>query len=313
MSLALLFPGQGSQFVGMGQDFALNFNVANQVFRDLDDTLGRQLSKIAFEGNIEELTLTTNSQPAIMAHSVAILESIKDQNLVNLDNVSAVAGHSLGEYSALVATKSISFKSATQLLEVRSKAMQDSMPIGTGGMAAIIGKSMKEVEEIIQLVKDYGKIFIANDNADGQVVVSGEIGAIDNLCENYKSLGIKRALKLPVSAPFHCKLINSASLKLSEEIENHIFEKFNFDFYSNVTSLKCSNDDIRNLLIKQVISRVRWREIIENMVNDGLTSFIEIGPGNILSNLVKRISKTSNIISISKVEDLKKLNTIDYK
>ena len=313
MSLALLFPGQGSHFIGMGKDFSSKFSVANQIFSDLDQILGRSLSETIFDGNINELTLTNNSQPAIMAVSSAILESIRSENLIDFDSIKAVAGHSLGEYSALYATKSISFSSSIQLLEIRSKAMQESMPVGTGGMAAIIGKSMLEVKGLLASISDYGQMFIANDNADGQIVVSGEISAINHLCENSRELGVKRVLKLPVSAPFHCDLIQSASVELSKEIKHHEFNEFVYDFYSNVTSEKCSNMEIPNLLVRQIVSRVRWREIIENMIKNGISTFIEVGPGNVLSNLVKRINKSSNTLSISKVEDLEKLNTIEIR
>ena len=231
MSLALLFPGQGSQFIGMGKDFSSKFTVANQIYSELDQILGRPLTEIMFDGNIDELTLTINSQPAIMAVSSAILESIRSENLINFDGIKAVAGHSLGEYSALYATNSISFSSSIQLLEVRSRAMQESMPVGTGGMAAIIGKSMLEVEDLLDSIKDYGQISIANDNADGQIVVSGEMSAINYLCDNSKELGVKRALKLPVSAPFHCDLIQSASEELSKVINKYEFDEFKYDFY----------------------------------------------------------------------------------
>lgn len=261
MSLALLFPGQGSQFIGMGKDFSSKFTVANQIFSDLDQILGRPLTEIMFDGNIDELTLTTNSQPAIMAVSSAILESIRSENLINFADVKAVAGHSLGEYSALYAANSIFFRSSIELLEVRSRAMQESMPVGTGGMAAIIGKSMLEVEDLLDSIKDYGQISIANDNADGQIVVSGEMSAINHLCDNSKELGVKRALKLPVSAPFHCDLIQSASEELSKVINKYEFDEFKYDFYSNVTSEQCSNIEIPDLLVKQIVSRVRWREI----------------------------------------------------
>tara|TARA_X000000368_G_scaffold415797_1_gene408298 strand:- start:1431 stop:2372 length:942 start_codon:yes stop_codon:yes gene_type:complete len=313
MSLALLFPGQGSQFIGMGKDFSSKFTVANQLFSELDLILEKPLSNMIFDGTIDELTLTINSQPAIMAVSSAILDTIKSENLIDFNRIKAVAGHSLGEYSALYATSSISFASAIQLLEVRSKAMQESMPVGTGGMAAIIGKSMQEVEDLLTLIGDHGQIFIANDNADGQIVVSGEMSAINYLCDNSKALGVKRALKLPVSAPFHCDLIHSASQELSKVINEHEFKEFFYDFYSNVTSKQCSNKEAPDLLVKQIVSRVRWREIIENMINNGISTFIEVGPGNVLSNLVKRINKSSNTISISKVEDLEKLNTIELK
>jgi [acyl-carrier-protein] S-malonyltransferase len=248
-----------------------------------------------------------------MAVSSAILESIRSENLINFDSVKAVAGHSLGEYSALYAANSISFSISIQLLEVRSRAMQESMPVGTGGMAAIIGKSMLEVEDLLDSIKDYGQISIANDNADGQIVVSGEMSAINHLCDNSKELGVKRALKLPVSAPFHCNLIQSASEELSKVINKYEFDEFKYDFYSNVTSEQCSNIETPDLLVRQIVSRVRWREIIENMIKNGISTFIEVGPGNVLSNLVKRINRSSNTLSISKVEDLEKLNTIDLR
>ena len=310
MKIALVFPGQGSQFIGMGHDFADKFDVSKQVFTDLDAILGRNLSKIIFNGPIEDLTLTINSQPSIMAVSVAILNAIKKNNLLNLNKVSAVAGHSLGEYSALVANDSLSFNSAVELLKVRSEAMQDSMPIVTGGMAAVIGKSIDDMDQILPKLKELGFISIANDNADGQVVLSGEIKPINYLCQNSKEFGIKRALKLPVSAPFHCDLIKSASEKLSKVIENYNFNNFQYDFYSNVTSTKISNIEIQEFLIRQVISKVRWREIILNMISDEIDCFIEIGPGNILSNLIKRINKDAVVINISKIEDLDKLKMI---
>ena len=310
MKIGLLFPGQGSQFIGMGSDFARNFTSANQVFTNLDDILGKKLSKLIFEGGLPELSLTTNSQPAIMASSIAILESIKENQLLNFDNVTAVAGHSLGEYSALVAAESLSFKSAVELLNVRSRAMQDSMPIGTGGMAAVIGKSINEIVEILPELREQGRIYIANDNADGQIVLSGELKSIKFICENSKKFGLKRVLELPVSAPFHCELIKNASQKLKVAIDEHSFNKFQFDFYSNVTSKKCSHVEIKKLLVEQVVSRVRWRESVENMIKDKISCFIEIGPGNILTNLIKRIDKNVMAMTISKVEDLDKLKTI---
>ena len=310
MKIGLVFPGQGSQFIGMGSDFARNFTSANQVFTNLDDILGRKLSKLIFEGGLPELSLTTNSQPAIMASSVAILESIKENQLLNFGNVTAVAGHSLGEYSALVAAESLSFKSAVELLNIRSKAMQDSMPIGTGGMAAVIGKSMNEIVEILPELREQGRVYIANDNANGQIVLSGDLKSIKFLCENSKKFGIKRALELPVSAPFHCELIKSASQKLKSAIDEYSFNKFQFDFYSNVTSKQCSHIEIKKLLVEQVVSRVRWRESVENMIKNNISCFIEIGPGNILTNLIKRIDKNVMAITISKVEDLDKLKTI---
>ena len=310
MKIALVFPGQGSQFVGMGHDFANEFDVSREVFDELDAILGKNLSKTIFNGPIEDLALTTNSQPSIMAASIAIFRAIKKNKLLKFDQVSAVAGHSLGEYSALVANDSLDFYSAVKLLEVRSTAMQESMPVGSGGMVAVIGKSIDDIEKILPQLEKFGFISIANDNADGQVVLSGEIKPIDYLCSNSKEFGIKRAMRLPVSAPFHCDLIISAAEKLSNIIFNYDFNDFSYNFYSNVTSKKISNTEVQKFLIQQVTSKVRWREIIFNMINDQIDCFVEIGPGNILSNLIKRINKDAVIMNISKIEDLDKLKSI---
>ena len=313
MRIALIFPGQGSQFVGMGQDFSSKFSAARTVFEKLNKTLDRPLTDTIFSGTDAEISNTVNSQPAIMATSIAIYNVVVEQELINRHFISCVAGHSLGEYSALVANSSITFEDAVRLLDIRSRAMQESMPLGTGGMAALIGKSLEEIEKILPDLNKYGRIFIANDNAEGQVVLSGDIDVINHLCENYKEFKIKRAIKLPVSAPFHCDLISSASKKLETAMESQIFNKFEFPLYSNVTSKKCESEDIKDLLIKQVVSRVKWRESVENMIKDGINCFIEVGPGNILANLVKRINKTMTTISISKIEDLEKLKLTNIK
>ena len=312
MKISLIFPGQGSQFVGMGKDFYNSFAVAKDIFLELDNTLNRPLSNIVFSGSEEELSKTINSQPSIMATSVAIYNTIITEGFVNKDLINCVAGHSLGEYSALVANESISIKDSIKLLDVRSRAMQESMPIGTGGMVALIGKSIKEIDKILPEIENQGQIFIANDNADTQVVLSGEIKAIDFICENYKEFKIKRAIKLPVSAPFHCELIKNASIKLEDEMTNQTFNNFIFPLYSNVTAEACTNELVKDLLVRQIVSRVRWRETVENMIRDGIDCFIEVGPGNILANLTKRINKEVKIISISSVEDLEKIKIINF-
>ena len=312
MKISLIFPGQGSQYVGMGKDFSNSFVVAKDVYSELDTSLGRPLSEIIFSGSEEELTNTINSQPSIMATSIAIYRTIIEEGLINKDLIKCVAGHSLGEYSALVVNESLSIKDSIKLLDIRSRAMQESMPIGTGGMVALIGKKLIDVENILPEIQKHGKTFIANDNADGQVVLSGEIKAIEFICKNYKEFSIKRAIKLPVSAPFHCELIESASTKLENEITVQKFNNFIFPLYSNVTAEPCDNETIKDLLVRQIVNRVRWRESIENMVRDGIDYFIEIGPGNVLSNLVKRINKKVEVISISAVEDLEKIKLIDF-
>ena len=308
MKISLIFPGQGSQFVGMGKDFYNSFKTAKDVYSELDNTLNRALSEIVFSGPEDELRNTINSQPSIMATSIAIYNTIMKEGLIDKNLIKCVAGHSLGEYSSLVVNESLSVEDSVKLLDIRSKAMQESMPIGTGGMVALIGKTLIEVEEILPEIQKIGKIFIANDNADGQVVLSGEIRVIKYICENYKKFKIKRAVQLPVSAPFHCELIQSASIKLKNEIAGQKFNNFIFPLYSNVTAEPCDNETVKDLLVRQIINRVRWKESVENMIRDGVDYFIEIGPGNVLTNLLKRINKEVRAISVGTVEDLKKLN-----
>ena len=310
MNIALIFPGQGSQYIGMGKDFFDSSEVSRSIFNNLDETMGTNMSELIFNGSEEELSKTTNSQPAIMSVSIAILREINARGLLNNNKIHSVAGHSLGEYSALVANNSLSFKDSVKLLIIRSEAMQKSMPIGTGGMAAVLGQSEKEILLIIEKLKKYGKLFIANDNADGQIVLSGEINAIDHLCENAKSLGAKRAIKLPVSAPFHCELISEASSILKVELEKFSFDQFSYPLYSNVTAEKSDVNNVKSLLSKQIVNKVRWRETIQNMIRDKVETFIEIGPSNVLTNLLKRCSKEIKTVSIGKLSDLYKLEDI---
>ena len=307
MKTALIFPGQGSQYIGMGIEFFENYSESREIYDQLNHTLDRDLTNLIFYGNASELSETQNSQPAIMATSVAIFKALLSENLLPEGSFQAVAGHSLGEYSALVANGGISFNDSVRLLKIRSKAMQDSMPVGTGGMIALIGCEKGIVDYVVNSASKYGKIYLANDNADGQIVLSGEINAIEFISENAKSLNIRRAIKLPVSAPFHCELMRNAAQILQVEINKINFNKFNADLYSNVTSIKCTENEIAQLLIDQVVSIVKWREIMQNMIIDGYSKFIEIGPGNVLTNLIKRTSKNIHAFSISKIEDLEKL------
>ena len=310
MNIALIFPGQGSQYIGMGKDFFDSSHVSRLIFNNLDETMGTKLSELIFNGTEEELSKTTNSQPAIMSVSIAIMNEINARGLLDNKKIHSVAGHSLGEYSALVANNSLSFEDSVKLLIVRSEAMQKSMPIGTGGMVAVLGQSEDEILIIIDKLKSYGKLFIANDNADGQIVLSGEINAIDYLCKNAKTLGVKRAIKLPVSAPFHCELISEASSVLEEELEKFSFDQFSCPLYSNVTAEKSNANNVKALLSKQVVNKVRWRETMQNMIRDKVETFIEIGPGNVLTNLLKRNSKEVKAVSIGKLSDLDKLEDI---
>ena len=310
MKIALLFPGQGSQYIGMGKDIYDKYDQAKSIYNELDFAINRPLSELIFNGTDDEIALTANSQPAIMTTSIALLKSLQCENLINMDNIEYTAGHSLGEYSSLVANESLDFKEAVKILKVRSEAMQESMPVGTGGMAAIIGSSVDEIKEKLPILNTIGKIYIANDNSDSQVVLSGEIKAIDHVCNHFKDYGIKRAIKLPVSAPFHCELINSAKYALKKEIQNYNFKDFKFPIISNVNAEICTAKDIAELLANQVVSKVRWRESIKYMVKKNVNTFIEIGPGNVLTNIIKRMDKSLVSLSISKAEDFSKLRDL---
>ncbi len=310
MKTALIFPGQGSQNVGMGYDFYSDFQSSRDIYDQLDKIMGESLANLIFKGEESELAMTENSQPSIMATSIAIFAALKESGKLDDHSFDCVAGHSLGEYSALVANKSLSFKDSLKLLKIRSKAMQKCMPIGTGGMAAIIGGNEEAIAGIISDISSEGKIFIANDNAIGQIVISGEMKAIDYVVANSRKLGFKKAIKLPVSAPFHSEFMMKASMIMKDEINKYSFNAFAVPLYSNVSSLPCNVGEIKQILVDQIIKKVRWREIIANMINDGVERFIEIGPGNVLTNLVKRMSKETISISISKVDDFEKLDNI---
>ena len=290
----------------MGQDFYQKYHVSKEIFDELEDILGRRIIDLIFRGENFELSQTENSQPAIMTTSIAILKALEYENILSLDSFQAVAGHSLGEYSALVANRGLKFKDSAKLLKIRSKAMQECMPLGTGGMIAIIGCNKEYIDDVLIEASEYGSIYIANDNAEGQIVLSGEIKPIEFISANSKNLNIRKAVKLP-SAPFHCALMSQASEILGTEIRKTQFNQFEVPLYSNVTSHTCNEIEIPNLLIDQVVKKVRWREIIENMVADGFNKFIEIGPGNVLTNLVKRISRNVDVYSVNKISDLEKL------
>ena len=310
MKTALIFPGQGSQNIGMGYDFYSDFQSSRDIYDHLDRIMGKSLTNLMFKGEESELAMTENAQPSIMATSIAIFAALKESGKIDERSFHCVAGHSLGEYSALVANKSLNFNDSIELLKIRSKAMQESMPIGTGGMAAIIGAAEDEIVATISDIGSEGKVFIANDNAIGQLVISGEMKAIDYIVENSKKLGLKKAIKLSVSAPFHSEFMIKASMTMQNEIDKFSFKDFVVPLYSNVTSLPCDELEIKQILVEQIVKKVRWREIIANMINDGVERFIEIGPGNVLTNLVKRMSKEITSISISKVDDFEKLDNI---
>tara|TARA_B100001250_G_scaffold385738_1_gene381711 strand:+ start:378 stop:1298 length:921 start_codon:yes stop_codon:yes gene_type:complete len=302
---AILFPGQGSQYVGMGSDFYKKFDAVKKVFKTVDDTLGFPLSKLILDGPEEELKLTQNTQPAIMTVGVSIFNSLKENFNINLSESKFFAGHSLGEYTALVCSGSLSLEKAAYLLCERGKAMQEAVRPNEGLMIAVLGMTINEIENEIKLLSTKGICEIANDNSNGQVVVSGTKDAIEKLNENLKK-NKKRGIILPVSAPFHCSLMKEASEKMKDKITNVDFLKPNPVIISNVTAQKEDNvDKIKSLLIDQITSRVRWRESVDYMIKNKVTNFVEIGPGKVLSGLVKKINKNVKISNISSLEDVK--------
>ena len=304
---AIVFPGQGSQFVGMGQDLSNSFPEAKEVFEEVDDTLQQNLSKIMFDGPDDILTLTENTQPAIMAVGIAIIAILKKRGL-NVDLISNImAGHSLGEYTALAAAESLSLKDVSLLLKTRGKAMQDAVPKGQGAMAAILGLSIKEVIQVINTNGLNEKVFPANDNADAQVVISGLKNYIEDSLEIFTKNGAKKALKLSVSAPFHCPLMKPAKIVMEQTLASTELYKPIVPVLSNVSvESESSTEEIKSNLINQITELVRWREIMIRFEQDGVIDFYEIGSGSVLSNLAKRSCPSFNRKSIndkSSVED----------
>ena len=301
---AVLFPGQGSQYVGMGSDFYEKFDSVKEIFRTVDKTLGFSLSNIILNGPEAELKLTQNTQPAIMTIGVCIFNVLNQQFGLNLNNARFFAGHSLGEYTALVCGGSLTIERAAYLLHKRGKSMQDAVPSGQGAMMAILGMTIHEVENEINLLPKGEICEIANDNTSGQVVVSGEKMVIEILNENLKKKK-KKGILLPVSAHFHCSLMKKTAENMKDEIENTNFLKPKPSIISNVTAKEETDvDKIRPLLIDQITSRVRWRESIDFMIKQGVASFLEIGPGKVLSGLVKKINRNVKVSNINSIEDI---------
>jgi [acyl-carrier-protein] S-malonyltransferase len=306
---ALLFPGQGSQIVGMGVEFYNNFKKVKNLFQEADESLKFKISKIILDGPESELKLTKNTQPAILTVSFSIYNILKDEFGMNSNDFKFFAGHSLGEYSALVCSKSLKFNDALFLLHERGKAMQEAVPEGKGAMIAVLGSEIEIINQCILEIKKNKKEVceIANDNAPGQIIVSGEIELINNLNIALKNKKIKSII-LPVSAPFHCSLMLSAAEKMSDKIKKTNFLKPSIEILSNVTALPENEPEkIKKLLIEQIYSKVRWRESIIYMNDKNISQFIEIGPGKILTGMVKRIAKNSKSSSINSLEDAKNI------
>lgn len=304
---AILFPGQGSQVVGMGSEFYNNFSSVKEIFNSADEKLKFKLSKIILEGPEDQLKLTQNTQPAILTVSYAIFKILKEEFNYNFENTKYFAGHSLGEYSALLCAGSLSFEDALYLLFERGKSMQEAVPVGKGGMLAVLGSENEEIEDCIKKIKSKGVCEIANDNAPGQIIVSGNIELIQEL-QNILKENKKKSIMLPVSAPFHCSLMNAAATNMKSKIENVNFTKPNYEIITNV-SASPTNDPvkIKKLLVEQIYSKVRWRESILYMANQNITEYLEIGPGKVLTGLVKRILPSTNSSSINSIEDIKNI------
>lgn len=306
MKIAFVFSGQGAQYVGMGKELYENFQEAKKIFDDSNEMLGFDLKNLIFNGELKELNITENTQPAILTTSIAVLEVLRSKGI----EADVVAGLSLGEYSALVASGALSFNEAVVLVKKRGKYMQEAAPLGVGSMTAIMGLSIEKIEEAIEMSKDKGVVQVANYNTPNQIVIGGEVEAVNsasNLCLEY---GAKRTIGLKVSGPFHTELLEPAAIKLKKELSKISFNDMKIPVISNVTAKEIKkDDDIKDILMKQVKSSVRWREIVEKMLDMGIDTFIEIGPGRTLSSFIKEISRANKVkVNIFNVEDIKSLN-----
>ena len=304
---AIIFPGQGSQVVGMGLEFYNNFEIVKKIFHTADQKLDFKISKLILEGPDNELKLTKNTQPAILTVSFAIFTVLKKEFNFDFDQTKFFAGHSLGEYSALVSSNSLEFSDALSLVYKRGQAMQEAVPIGAGGMLAVLGQKISEIENYLKDISPGGICEIANDNAEGQTIVSGNSQGIDEL-KKMLIKNKKRTIPLSVSAPFHCSLMKPAASQMEELINKTKFNIPSFEIISNVTSLPIKDPkDIKKLLIQQIFSSVKWRESIINISKNGINNFFEIGPGKVLTGMVKRTLKDINCFSLNSINDMKNI------
>ena len=304
---SVIFPGQGSQIVGMGKEFYDKFDLVKKLFKEADESLNFPLSKIILEGPKEELDLTTNTQPAIFLISYSIFNLVKNEFDIDLTKAKYFAGHSLGEYSALSCAGNLNFSDTLKILKIRGDAMQNSVPKGQGGMVAILGSTVETIEGILRDNRQKFIAQIANDNSEGQIVLSGKNEDLNSLMLVLKEKSIKN-IKLPVSAPFHCSLMKNATKIMTEELNKLDFKESKNKLISNVTAKEINNiEELKDLLIKQIENRVRWRESVINMIKNDINHFIEIGPGKVLSGLVKRINRDVKIDTINNQNDIENL------
>lgn len=305
MTRALVFPGQGSQFVGMGKSLAEAFEPARLVFEEVNDALSQNLSKIMWEGPEEDLRLTENTQPALMAHSLAVIRVLEQGGLKVEELASHVAGHSLGEYSALASAGAFSIADAARLLKLRGQAMQRAVPVGEGAMAAILGLSLEDVNAVVEEAAKGQVVVAANDNADGQVVVSGHREAVERAIDIAKEKGAKRGVLLPVSAPFHCPLMQPAADEMKAALGDVTIARPVVPVIANVLAAPVSEPEgIRNLLVEQVTGAVRWRESVASMGSLGITQMVEIGTGKVLTGLARRIDRALETANIQEPADI---------
>jgi [acyl-carrier-protein] S-malonyltransferase len=303
MSIAFLFPGQGSQNPGMGKDLAENFPAARQVFEEADEALGFALSELCFNGPAEQLQLTENTQPAILATSIAALRAMQSEDF---PVPAFVAGHSLGEYSALVAASALSLSDAVKIVRARGGYMQEAVPVGTGAMAAILGSTLETVKEACQEAAQGEVCSPANINSPGQIVIAGDAAAIDRAIPILKERGAKRAVKLNVSAPFHCALMQPAQDRLAVDLENAEFRDLTVPVVTNVDARPLvTANEARESLVRQVSQPVRWLESVEFLINQGVQAFIEIGPGKVLSGLVRQINRDVRCVNVEDAASLR--------
>lgn len=305
---AFIFPGQGSQAVGMGAALAAASPVARQLFEEVDEALGQNLFRLMSEGPADDLTLTENAQPAIMANALAVLRVLeKEGGIAIRDKADAVAGHSLGEYSALCAVGAFDLPTTARLLKLRGRSMQAAVPVGEGAMAALLGADIEKAEALAAAAAQGEVCTVANDNDPGQVVISGHKGAIERAVEMVKDYGIKRGVLLPVSAPFHCPLMQPAADAMAAALAETVSPGAFVPVYANVTAAPVSDaETIRRLLVEQVTGRVRWRESIAAMWEAGITDYVEFG-GKVLAPMVKRIAPDASVSSIITMDDIEAL------